>query len=86
MMIPIARGGILKAVTGVAEAEAVPGIESVSVTVKPGQSVVPLPEGASYLGFLFARGDTPAEVERALRNAHAALTFVIAPRVSPKSA
>ena len=36
-----------------------------------------LPEGDRYLGFLFARGDTPAEVERSLRAAHACLEIVI---------
>jgi hypothetical protein len=34
---------------------------------------VPLPEGDRYLGFVFARGDTPAAVETSLRAAHAAL-------------
>jgi len=81
MMLPIRRAGILREVRGVADAEAVEGIESVTLTIKPGQTVVPLPEGASYLGFLFARGDTPAAVEAALRAAHAALEFVIAPSV-----
>jgi hypothetical protein len=42
---------------------------------------VPLPEGASYLGFIFAHGETPADVERALRQAHACLRFVIDPEV-----
>jgi hypothetical protein len=39
--------------------------------------VVPLPEGDRYLGFLFARGEAPAPVEAALREAHTALDFVI---------
>jgi hypothetical protein len=38
---------------------------------------VPLPEGHRYLGFIFARGATPAATEQALRAAHAALGFVI---------
>jgi hypothetical protein len=49
------------------------------VTARAGEVVVPLPEGAAYLGFLFARGDTPAAVEQALRDAHARLSFDIAP-------
>ena len=36
-----------------------------------------LPEGDRYLGFLFARADTPAEVEATLRRAHARLDVVI---------
>jgi hypothetical protein len=42
-----------------------------------GADVVPLPEGHRYLGFVFARADTPDEVEQALRRAHAELTIVI---------
>jgi hypothetical protein len=40
-------------------------------------TLVPLPEGASYLGFIFARGTTPQEVEGAIRQAHACLRFDI---------
>lgn len=75
MMIPIPRAGTLRAVRGVAEAEAVPLIESVTISIHPGGKVVPLPEGTEYLGFIFARGSTPADVEQALRDAHARLTF-----------
>ena len=77
MMIPIPAAGLLRAVSGVAEAEAVPGIDGVSITVAPGRRLVPLPEGGEYLGFLFARAETPAKVEAALRTAHAALRFDI---------
>lgn len=81
MMIPIPAAGMLKAVEGVAEAEAVPGIESVEITAKLNYAITPLPEGASYLGFIFARGDTPAEVESALREAHRRLRFEIVPEI-----
>jgi hypothetical protein len=77
MMIPIPAAGVLRSVSGVAEAEAVPGIDGVSITVTPGRRLVPLPEGGEYLGFLFARGETPAAVEAALRAAHATLRFDI---------
>ncbi|MEZ4504080.1 MAG: ATP-grasp domain-containing protein, partial [Dehalococcoidia bacterium] len=77
MMLPIPAAGTLRAVHGVAEAEAVPGIESVTMTILVGQRVVPLPEGGDYLGFMFAHGETPAEVEAALREAHAKLRFGI---------
>jgi hypothetical protein len=77
MMIPIPRAGRLRAVSGHDEAAAIDGIEEVAVTMHPGQTVVPLPEGWQYLGFIFARADTPAEVERALREAHARLRFDI---------
>jgi len=75
MMIPIPKGGVYESVEGVADAEAVPGIEEVIVTANPGQRLIPLPEGASYLGFIFARGDSPDEVEQALRRSHAQLRF-----------
>jgi biotin carboxylase len=81
MMIPIPAAGTLKAVEGVAEAEAVPGIESVEITAKLNYAIIPLPEGASYLGFIFARGETPAEVESALREAHRRLRFEIVPEI-----
>jgi biotin carboxylase len=77
MMLPIPAAGTLRKVEGIAEAEAVPGIESVTMSMRVGDRVVPLPEGGDYLGFMFARADTPAEVEAALRRAHALLRFTI---------
>ena len=78
MMIPIPRGGVYEDAAGVDEARSIEGVDDVIVTAKIGQMLVPLPEGASYLGFIFARGSDPAEVERALRRAHAKLSFRIA--------
>lgn len=78
MMIPIPKGGIYESVDGVGRARAIPGITDALITAKPGQLLTPLPEGASYLGFLFAHGDAAAEVEVALRRAHAELRFHIA--------
>jgi biotin carboxylase len=78
MMVPIPKGGIYESVDGVERARAIPGIEDVTITAKPGQRLIPLPEGSSYLGFLFARGDSAREVEAALRRAHAELRFHIA--------
>lgn len=81
MMIPIPESGLLKEVKGVAEAAAVPHIESIEITVPLNYPVVPLPEGNSYLGFIFARAATPATVEAALREAHGRLYFDIAPQL-----
>ncbi len=78
MMIPIPREGIYVDVEGIEEARKEPCIEDVIVTAKQGQKLAPLPEGASYLGFIFARGQTADEVEAALRNAHERLRFKIA--------
>jgi biotin carboxylase len=77
MMIPIPRAGRLRRVDGEAEARAVPGIEDVTITAHCDQELVPLPEGWHYLGFIFARGETPAVVDAALRDAHARLRFDI---------
>ncbi len=77
MMIPIPAGGWLKAVDGVDDAKAVRLIEDVEISVRLNQRIVPLPEGASYLGFIFAKGDRPQEVEAALREAHSLLRFRI---------
>jgi biotin carboxylase len=81
MMLPIPGRGILREVKGQDEARAVPGIAGLEITIRPGRPVVALPEGDRYLGFLFARGDSPEEVERALRQAHAKLEVVIDPTV-----
>ncbi len=78
MMIPIPREGVYIDVEGADDARSVTGIEDVIITAKQGQKLIPLPEGNSYLGFIFARGSTPAEVERALRLAHERLRFEIA--------
>ena len=78
MMIPIPKGGIYESVTGIEKARSVAGIEDVIITAKQGQHLVPLPEGAAYLGFIFARGNRAADVERALRRSHAELDFRIA--------
>jgi biotin carboxylase len=79
MMIPIPEAGLLRAVHGCDEARAVPLIEEVTITAKLNYPLVPLPEGDSYLGFIFARGETPAAVEAALRQAHARLHFQVDP-------
>ncbi len=81
LMIPIPRAGILRAVRGVAAAQAVPLVESVEITARTSYPLVPLPEGDSYLGFVFARGESPRAVEDALRSAHARLAFDIVPEI-----
>lgn len=77
MMLPIPRAGTLRTITGVEDAKAIAGIEDVAITVHAGQALEPLPEGWQYLGFIFARGDRPEQVEQALRDAQARLTVTI---------
>jgi biotin carboxylase len=77
MMIPIPKRGTLEATRGFEEARAVPGIVEITITAHPGKILAPLPEGSSYLGFIFARGADPESVESALRQAHAHLSFEV---------
>jgi formate-dependent phosphoribosylglycinamide formyltransferase (GAR transformylase) len=77
MMIPIPEAGFYEEAQGLDEARATPGVDSIEITAKPKQKLVPLPEGASYLGFIFARAEKPEQVEQALREAHGKLRFVV---------
>jgi biotin carboxylase len=78
MMIPIRGRGFFRGVSGAEAARAVNQVEDVVVTAKPGQLLVPLPEGSSYLGFIFARAERAADVDCALRTSHACLGFDLA--------
>jgi hypothetical protein len=77
MMIPVPRQGYLKGVDGLDAARGVPGISEIEITAKPDQLLQPLPEGASYLGFIFARAAASRDAVAAVREAHARLTFRI---------
>jgi biotin carboxylase len=81
LMLPIRRRGLLEDVRGVDDARRVPLIEEVTITAHAREELVPLPEGASYLGFAFARGETPAAVEAALRDAGARIEAVLTPKL-----
>lgn len=78
LMLPTPAAGILKAVTGVDDAAAVVGISGLTIAVPIGEVVTPLPEGDRYLGFVFARGSTPAGVEAALRKAQSLISLDVA--------
>ncbi len=86
LMIPIPRGGILRRIEGLSAARRVPRITDVSISVRDGYELVPLPEGEAYLGFIFAQGPGPASVEQALRTAHDCLNIVTAPVWRPLTA
>ena len=81
MMIPIPQRGLLKGVSGEDRARQVPFVEDVRITAKIDQLLEPLPEGDSYLGFIFARAATADQVVTALRAAHKRLTFEIASQI-----
>ena len=79
MMLPIPRAGFFKRVEGLDAALSVPDIEDIVITAKPAEKLRPFPEGASYPGFIFARGATPQAVEQALRTAYRQLRLVVTP-------
>ena len=79
LMIPIREAGILRRIEGITAARAVPHIEDILISIRDGYELVPLPEGSSYLGFMFASAATPERVEAALRTAHAKLNIVVVP-------
>jgi biotin carboxylase len=81
LMIPIAEAGILRRIEGITEARAVPWVDDILIGIREGYELVPLPEGAAYLGFIFAHAPTPAAAEAALRESHAKLKIVVAPLV-----
>jgi len=81
MMIPVPRSGILEKVEGEEQARDTPGITGLEITARLHDFIAAWPEGSSYLGFLFARGATPTEVEHALRQAHAKLRFTLSRRL-----
>ena len=73
LMLPVPIEGHLEAVDGCDRAGAVPGIDGVTITIGRGEFIQPLPEGDRYLGFVFARGESPDAVEASLRQAWACL-------------
>ena len=78
-MLPIPTAGTLRGVDSLHRAESVRGITGVTISIPLGERVRPLPEGDRYLGFLFARGDTPETVEASLRAAQELLEIEITP-------
>jgi hypothetical protein len=81
MMIPIPRSGTFRRVEGLERAVALPYIDEIHITAKPDQQLLALPEGSSYLGFIFGRAATARDAEGALREAHRTLRFTIDPLI-----
>ena len=79
LMLPIRHGGTLVGVEGRERALEIPGVVAVEVMIAPGRPLVPLPEGNRYLGFVFARGERPDDVETALRQAQSVLEVRVEP-------
>ncbi len=83
MMLPIRSAGVLERVDGQSDALAVDGVVGLEISIPVGRTVIPLPEGDRYLGFVFARGPQTADVELALRRAEACLDVVLRPPPGP---
>jgi hypothetical protein len=81
MMIPVPSSGVLERVEGEAAARDTAGIDGLLITARLHDYIEAWPEGSSYLGFLFARGESPVDVEQMLRRAHAELRFTLTPRL-----
>jgi D-alanine-D-alanine ligase-like ATP-grasp enzyme len=77
MMIPVPSSGIFEQVDGIDEAKRIPHISDLQITARLRDVILAWPEGSSYLGFIFAKSENPADVERALREAHSRLRFKI---------
>jgi formate-dependent phosphoribosylglycinamide formyltransferase (GAR transformylase) len=77
MMIPVPSSGIFEQVDGIDQAKRIPHITDVEITARLHDVILAWPEGSSYLGFIFAKSESPADVERALREAHSKLRFRI---------
>ena len=81
MMIPVPQSGIFEGASGVEAARATHRITDLIITSRLQDYIAAWPEGSSYIGFLLAKGNTPEEVERAIREAHKKLHFRITPRL-----
>ncbi len=76
LMIPIKKRGVLKRVEGLLKAQQVTNISNIEIHIQPGYELVPLPEGSSYLGFIFASSTSFSDTLTALQDAHKKLNFV----------
>jgi biotin carboxylase len=81
MMIPVPKSGVLEGIEGEAAARSVPVITALEITARLHDYIAAWPEGSSYLGFLFATGNSAEQVEQAIRKAHANLYFELTPRL-----
>src|SRR6266478_3581487 len=82
MMIPVPASGVLERVEGESAARAVPSVTDWEIAERLHDYIAAWPEGASYLGFLFARAATVEEVEGALRAEHGEFRFAIRERLA----
>ena len=80
LMIPVTDAGILQRIEGMTEALQVPYVKDLEIHIAPGYELIPLPEGSSYLGFIFAQGPDYRLTYQALKDAYQKLRFVTRPK------
>ena len=80
LMIPITNSGLLKRVEGLTDAMQVKYIKDIEIHIREGYELVPLPEGSSYLGFIFAQAPSYKETFHALKSAYQKLQFITQPK------
>ncbi len=76
LMIPIKQRGILKRIEGLTQAHKVKYVTNIEIHIQPGYELIPLPEGSSYLGFIFATAHSYEATLEALQEAHQHLKFI----------
>ena len=79
LMIPIRQQGLLRRVEGLLAASKTEFIEDIEISIQEGYEIIPLPEGDSYLGFIFAKAPTAEQAELALRQAYEKLKIITSP-------
>ena len=79
LMIPITDVGLLKRVEGLTDAMQIKYIKDIEIHIREGYELIPLPEGSSYLGFIFAQGPSYKETFQALKLAYKKLRFITQP-------
>ena len=81
MMIPVPNSGMLEKIEGEEATRATRGITELVITARLHDYIEAWPEGSSYLGFLFAKSETPEGAEQVLRAAHEKLRFTLVERL-----
>ncbi len=79
LMIPVTESGLMKRVEGLTAALQVEFIKDIEIHIQTGYELVPLPEGSSYLGFIFAQAPSYEQTYSALKTAYSKLRFVTQP-------
>jgi biotin carboxylase len=77
MMIQAPKAGLFRGIDGIEAASAIDGVGEILISAHPNQRLIPLPEGSLYIGFIFARGETPLQVQNTINEAFRRLTINI---------